>query len=529
MKYVVLLLCIFTFIFSEDALKVNIQEGVFFQDQDDDEKEKREVRDENKNEDNVDDADTDDDDTDDDDTDDDDTDDDDTDDDDTDDDDTDDDDTDDADTDDADTDDVDADDDDADMGDDDDDADMDDDDDEVGSGAKINENSPLKIEVVKIDGAVTVGQQIIYTVTITNIADYEVNNVKLVLNTSFGIDPVEVFTSATSLIEDGEEEGILFEPLVSLKSFQAIEYQVSCDVFNFYRGEDNNYPISAIVLYEQQGTLYKKVTHGKHFEVVAAPYLETNIDSEEGFVDTGQELNYEIEIVNIGPLDAEKVVVLITYDAQQLQIEDIAAPTDVTLHSAGRIKFVEFPLLKAEDLDSDEQQAILIKIKGKAMMSGYASGLHVISKVSKKQPVKAPELQAKKEELSTVKTLKLRKATFKERKNNNRRWDIGWKKGVLPDSFVVISIEENGTWVKKFTSQVMKNNLRPIWEIDTTIQLRPEMKLQIEVYDKDLKKHDTIGTHTLTIDDKIFSQQELEFSFAGVEKIYFSLQTEKEK
>ena len=524
MKYIVLFMCLFSLTFGDEFPHQNLDEGALWQKVNDDDDDKREVADENDEKDTTetpkekndsdegtDNADDDDDD--------------------------DDDDADDMD------DDTDADD-DEDMDDDegtdddaDDDEDMDDDENASDKNAgddknAFDKNSPLKVTINKSEGAVVVGQQLIYTVTVTNVSDYEVQNVKLVLTASFGIDPVEVLSSATSLVEDDEveEDGIIFEPFTNLKSYQAIEYQISCDLFNFYRGEDDNHPVSAIVYYNvgNEAAQRKTIAHGKHFEVIAAPYLETNVDSKEGFVDTGQELNYSIEISNIGPIDAENVVVMITYDAQQLQVEDIKAPCDVVLHAAGRIKLAEYPRLKAVDLYADEQEALVINIKGKAMISGYASGLHVIARVGNKEPVKTISAKVKKEDIPTVKGLKLRKAIFKERKNNNRRWDIGWKKGILPDSFVVISVAENGNWVKKFTSQVMKNNLRPIWEIDTQIQVAPQMKIKIDVFDKDLKKHDTIGSHTFVVDEKVFAQKDLEFSFAGVEKIYLSLEDGKE-
>ncbi|BBM84623.1 hypothetical protein [Candidatus Uabimicrobium amorphum] len=489
MKYVVLFMCLFSLVFGDELPHQDLDEGILWQKVNDDDDDKREVADETNDEEASDDDEASDDEA---------------------------------------SDDDETSDDDKASDDEEDEASEDDEASDNDEETSYDKNSPLKVTVSKAKGAVVVGQQLVYTVTVTNISDNEVRDVKLVLTTSFGIDPVEVLSSATSLVEDDDEvdeDGIVFEPLASLKSYQAIEYQVSCDLFNFYRGEDDNHPASAIVYYNvsDESTQRKTMARGEHFEVVAAPYLETDVESAEGFIDTGQELNYTIEISNIGPVDAENVAVLITYDAQQLQVEDIKAPCEVVLHSAGRIKLAEYPLLKSEDVNADEQESLVIHIKGKAMISGYASGLHVIAKVGKK-PVQTISAKVKKEDVPSVKSLKLHKATFKGRKNNNRRWDIGWKKGVLPDSFVTISVAENGTWVKKFTSQVMKNNLRPIWEIDTQIQVSPKMKIQIEVYDKDLKKHDIIGSHTFTVDEKVFAQQELEFSFAGVEKISFSLE-----
>ena len=390
---------------------------------------------------------------------------------------------------------------------------------------------PLHVHV-NSNEPVTVGDRVFFSVEISNTTTKVLKDVRLVLSPSFGLDIVKFESVATQEadedleLEHVDEDGIIFSSC-SIPAQETIYYTFYCQVFNqYYDEEEQNSPLQVSVYYWGDNQ-YKKVTaSAPHFTVENAIFPEIEITPQ-------SENEYMISVINIGPVNLKNVGALVRYNPEEIKNIDARADNGFCI-TEGVIFF--YPVDEISNDMDDEGWHFYVTVESDSDDVPFSVDLivddenfvyppkPVAKTVVEKTPLKTVDKTVVKQDMADkqVYSLFLKSAVYKQRKANNKKWDFGFGKAQKPDSFIVVSLWKDHNWVQKYKSGVSKNNFEPSWNIDTQLDVVSGDKIKLEIFDKDLRKNDTMGTHTLTIDSS--QVQEVNLSFDSVEKFTFSLQ-----
>jgi len=94
----------------------------------------------------------------------------------------------------------------------------------------------------------------------------------------------------------------------------------------------------------------------------------------------------------------------------------------------------------------------------------------------------------------------VKKIVVKDTKPNKDKWDVDLgKKSALPDIYFTVSKENQRRWKEFFKSPVMQDSLVYDKLFNTKAEVKIGDKIKIDVWDKDLGRHDLIGSWTFTI------------------------------
>ena len=105
----------------------------------------------------------------------------------------------------------------------------------------------------------------------------------------------------------------------------------------------------------------------------------------------------------------------------------------------------------------------------------------------------------------------LEKLTVAKVKADGKAWDIS---GNAPDIFIATYKKSDRQWKPVFTSQVFKDRYEAT-NINTKIVVTGAIELRIEVWDKDIGRHDKIGDYVLSLTDaEILASQDKAVSIA---------------
>ena len=438
--------------------------------------------------------------------------------------------------------------------------------------------TPLHIHINKIKSPVVVGESIHYTVEISNTTSKKVRDVQLVVSLAFGLDMTTTGDIASEEADEDaeydyiEEDGTIFE-LLTIEAGSTVYYELECEVFNqYFDEEEENAPVTATVYYLGRSGNYQKISvEAEHFEVHDAAYLEMDVENEE-------DGEYVVSVSNIGPVDLEKVGAVIRYSPYNVDKITVHTTTTVAyFYNEGTI-FV-YPRKMNADPDgeeegwvftvkatSDEEEPFTVALlvgdfsyPSQDDADGITPPVDSIASSDEDEPeddvyfggddledsdrtddavAKNPEEEepvadveeeepvAEVQPQKIVRTLYLEKATYAKRKKNKKKWDFGFGKTTKPDSFVVVSLWVNGNWEKQHTTKVQKNNLQPSWQQSTSIKVEEGSKIKFEVFDKDLRKNDAVGSSIQTITADQFKQDSVTISFDSVESFEYTLREE---
>ncbi len=133
---------------------------------------------------------------------------------------------------------------------------------------------------------------------------------------------------------------------------------------------------------------------------------------------------------------------------------------------------------------------------------------------------KNPAAKEKKEPVEVIFTLK--SAEIAPKKENKKSWDLSFGKWSKPDVYVIISTGK--TTILK--SEVAKNTLTPHWKISKIVKISPKDIIEIQVWDKDIKKDDLVGKKLITLSELVKAK---ELSFGQVKKLILQVEFVKIK